>query len=165
MSAGRSGTMMGTVPGSTKRRDLRASDADRDAAVDELRRHASVGRLTIDELDERIGRALRSKTLGELEDLLADLPVEPPEPVVPRPQPLWTRPAVRAAALRLGALDLFCVLAWALSGHPVQFWPAWVILFSVWRLGRTSRNEARREEAERRRALATAPPRRRIGPP
>lgn len=57
----------GTPPG------VRASDADRDRAVDALRTAAGDGRLTIDELGERLEAALSSRTLGELAVLTADL--------------------------------------------------------------------------------------------
>ena len=45
---------------------LRASDDDRERVVDELRRHAAEGRLSVDELEERIERALSARTRGEL---------------------------------------------------------------------------------------------------
>jgi len=38
--------------------ELRASDAERDHAVNLLREHATAGRLTMDELDERCTAAL-----------------------------------------------------------------------------------------------------------
>jgi len=53
---------------------MRASDADRDAVVSDLSEHFQAGRLTAGELDERTGHALAAQTLGELEELLADLP-------------------------------------------------------------------------------------------
>ena len=59
------------------RQDLRASDADRDEVVSLLRGHASAGRLTVDELDERCARALSAVTIGDLGRLLDDLPREP----------------------------------------------------------------------------------------
>jgi hypothetical protein len=67
------------------RSDLRASDADRDEVVTLLRRHAAVGRLTVDELDERCARALSAVTMGELRVLLEDLPREAsgPAPAAP----------------------------------------------------------------------------------
>ncbi len=58
--------------------DLRCSDADRDRVVDLLRGHAAVGRLTVDELDERSAAALSARTNGELSALLRDLPDGPP---------------------------------------------------------------------------------------
>jgi hypothetical protein len=63
------------------RQDLRASDADRDDVVALLRGHASAGRLTVDELDERCARALSAVTIGDLGGLLDDLPREPRPPV------------------------------------------------------------------------------------
>ena len=62
------------------RPDIRASDAERDEVVTLLRRHAEVGRLTVDELDERCSAALSAVTLGELGALLRDLPDDQPHP-------------------------------------------------------------------------------------
>ena len=56
------------------RAGLRASDADRERAVELLRGHAEAGRLTVDELDERCSRALSATTFGELDAITADLP-------------------------------------------------------------------------------------------
>jgi hypothetical protein len=53
---------------------LRVSDAERDAAVKALGDHAAVGRLTLDELEDRAGQALSAKTRGELAALTSDLP-------------------------------------------------------------------------------------------
>jgi hypothetical protein len=55
---------------------LRVSDAERDAVLRTLGDQAAVGRLTLDELEERSGRALTAKTRGELATLTSDLPVE-----------------------------------------------------------------------------------------
>jgi hypothetical protein len=54
--------------------DVRASDADRDRVADVLRHAAGEGRITVDELDERIDRAFAARTHGELVALTADLP-------------------------------------------------------------------------------------------
>jgi hypothetical protein len=53
---------------------VRASDADRDAVVSDLSQHFQAGRLTVEELDERTGKALAARTYGELRELMADLP-------------------------------------------------------------------------------------------
>jgi Flp pilus assembly protein TadB len=53
---------------------LRASDADRDAVADRLHHAAVEGRLEPEELEERLHRALRARTYGELRRLVADLP-------------------------------------------------------------------------------------------
>ena len=63
---------------------IRASDADRDHVTARLREHFAAGRLTADELDERISAALNAKTHGELRPLMADLPEPVPRPDSPR---------------------------------------------------------------------------------
>lgn len=57
--------------------DLRASDADRERVVRSLERHTSAGRLSLDEYADRVERALRARTHGELATVLGDLPAEP----------------------------------------------------------------------------------------
>ncbi|MFE7236003.1 DUF1707 SHOCT-like domain-containing protein [Streptomyces sp. NPDC002405] len=60
--------------------ELRASHADRERVVERLRDAAAEGRLDLDELDSRLGRALTAKTLADLKPLIADLPhVDSPE--------------------------------------------------------------------------------------
>src|SRR6478735_12275601 len=59
-----------------ERSDVRASDAERERVVEALRGHAEAGRLTADELDQRVGAALAAKTRGDLATLLGDLPSE-----------------------------------------------------------------------------------------
>ncbi len=53
---------------------IRASDADRDRVASMLREHHAAGRLTAEEFHERMDRALEAKTLGELDELMTDLP-------------------------------------------------------------------------------------------
>ena len=53
---------------------LRAGDADRDAAAAALSEHFAHGRLTLDELNERLTAALAATTHGELSKAIADLP-------------------------------------------------------------------------------------------
>ena len=57
--------------------DLRASHEDRDRIVEVLRVAAGDGRLTADELDERLETALTARTFGELAVLIRDLPAAP----------------------------------------------------------------------------------------
>ncbi|HMG64572.1 MAG TPA: DUF1707 domain-containing protein [Streptosporangiaceae bacterium] len=64
-------------PGATPRTGnprIRASDADRDVAVAQLREHFAAGRLSAAEGQDRIGQALEARTLGELDELMTDLP-------------------------------------------------------------------------------------------
>jgi hypothetical protein len=58
----------------TRSATLRASDADREAIADRLHKAAVEGRLEPEELEERLHRALRARTYGELRRLVADLP-------------------------------------------------------------------------------------------
>jgi hypothetical protein len=54
--------------------DLRASDAERDATIERLRDAAGEGRLTLEELTDRIEDAAQARTRGELDSLVRDLP-------------------------------------------------------------------------------------------
>jgi hypothetical protein len=60
--------------------ELRASDTDREQAVDKLRQAASDGQLTVEELEERVSTAYASRTRAELARLTADLSVAPSQP-------------------------------------------------------------------------------------
>jgi hypothetical protein len=53
---------------------IRASDGDRERTAQLLREHHVAGRLTAEEFDERLNKVFAAKTLGELDELLADLP-------------------------------------------------------------------------------------------
>jgi hypothetical protein len=75
------------------RRDLRASHEDRDQAVEQLRIAAGDGRLTPEELDERIEAAMSARTYGELEKVLQDLPG-----AVPSARPMPAAPMVPGGA-------------------------------------------------------------------
>lgn len=58
-------------------RELRLSDADRERAVADLKEHCAAGRLTLEELPERVAAAYRAKTFGDLAEIMADLPERP----------------------------------------------------------------------------------------
>jgi hypothetical protein len=55
--------------------ELRASDVDREQTAELLRRAAGDGRLTVEELDERLAEAFAARTRAELEQLVADVVV------------------------------------------------------------------------------------------
>jgi len=73
----------------------RASDAERERFTDILERHFAEGRLSPEEFSERVERALRARSLGELYALVADLPqlpaVERPGPHVAGRRRWWRR--------------------------------------------------------------------------
>jgi hypothetical protein len=67
--------MADSEPGSEMARsELRASHDDRDRVVEVLRVSAGDGRLTAEELDQRLELALTARTYGELSKLISDLP-------------------------------------------------------------------------------------------
>jgi len=109
----------------TARRDpeLRASDAERESIVTQLREHGAAGRLDVDELEQRVGAAYAARTHGELDALLADLPSKPrPRPAAPRHH----RHGHEWSGFL--AINTLLVAIWALSGAG-YFWPAWVMLW------------------------------------
>ena len=61
---------------------IRISDNDRERASALLRDHYAEGRLTAEELDERVTAALNARTAGDLRRVMADLP----GPIQPDPQ-------------------------------------------------------------------------------
>jgi uncharacterized protein (DUF2267 family) len=68
----------------SERPELRVSDADREATVALLREAGGEGRLTFEELADRVERADAARTAAELEALTADLtrrrpPAQPPK--------------------------------------------------------------------------------------
>jgi hypothetical protein len=73
----------GDLPAAVAGGELRASHADRDQVAEVLRVAAGDGRLSPEELDDRLERALTARTYAELAALTADLPATPGAPVVP----------------------------------------------------------------------------------
>jgi hypothetical protein len=70
---------------------IRASDHDRESAVEVLRDAYTAGRLNLDEFDERTTAAYAAKTWGDLRELTSDLPAEPLlgadlHPLTPKPE-------------------------------------------------------------------------------
>lgn len=53
---------------------LRAADADRERVAERLRKSHAEGRLDMTEFTERLERCFQAKTLGELGELVSDLP-------------------------------------------------------------------------------------------
>jgi Domain of unknown function (DUF1707) len=71
------------LPAAVAGEGLRASHADRDQVVELLRVAAGDGRLSADELDDRLERALTARTYPQLAALTTDLPAAPGSAVVP----------------------------------------------------------------------------------
>lgn len=97
--------------------DLRVGDADRDRAAELLRIHATAGRLSTDELEQRLEGAYAARTGRELRSHLADLPPER------SPRRARRRPAVPVVPLGIIVL----IAAAAATG-------AWWLLWMIWPL-------------------------------
>src|ERR1700689_1043019 len=67
----------GDAIGRVSAEDVRASHADRDQVVEIIRDAMAEGRLTLEELDQRVESALGARTLRELATLTRDLPEQP----------------------------------------------------------------------------------------
>jgi uncharacterized membrane protein YccC len=126
-------------------RQIRASDADREQAAQALREHFAAGRLSDDELSERLDGVYRATTMQELEQLRGDLPPLPASPLSRRAELQQRRAELRPQLLQHagGAFTPFiiCTLIWAASGANDSFWPVWVLIFplvflagNIWRL-------------------------------
>src|SRR6059058_1204864 len=111
----------------TPHSSLRASDADRDAAAEQLRHAAVEGRLEPDELEERLHSALRARTYGDLQRLLNDLPGKPVAWERPRAGAMPVARTALAVALRVVVtLAVVAVVLVAIAAMS-----AWWILWAV----------------------------------
>ena len=107
--------------------DLRASDAERAQIIELLRRHHQDGRLTAEELAERIER---DASMANLPRLLP--PLAPPTATVQERTPGAARQTFYRVLFAYVVINLFLIGIWAFSGRGA-FWPIWVML--GWGLG------------------------------
>lgn len=107
---------------------LRVADAEREQLIDELREHAGAGRLTSEELEDRIGEAYRASTRADLDALRADLPVSSTSVklALSKRRSHLRRRLVQEAGGSL-VVALLAVGIWLASGPAGSFWPGWVI--------------------------------------
>lgn len=123
--------------------DMRASDADRDRVAASLREHCAVGRITVDELQERLEDVYSARTLGRLDEITADLPEEDLyELPVPAAQPKSTELPVRrasgagverAAWAGLAAVGGLNLAIWLIIGVTAGFvYPWWIWVVGPW---------------------------------
>lgn len=102
---------------------MRASDADREKIVDQLRHAMNEGRLSLPEFDERLQQVYAAKTYGELAPLLSDLPAQrdsrpaPAKGIVPQWVMIMWTPWV--------FVNILCVAIYLATGAG-YFWPFWV---------------------------------------
>lgn len=107
--------------------NLRASDADRERIAERLRTSHAEGRLDLAEFQQRLERCYEARTLGELSELVGDLPRDD-EPHERRSFGWWGpgRP------IPLFVLVFALVVVLAAAGHHVLW--LWIPLgFLFWR--------------------------------
>ena len=110
--------------------DLRAADADRERIATRLRESHADGRLDMAEFQQRLERCYEAKTLGELDELVKDLPRQDDEAGRRRPFVFspWRLPMAPLAPILLALL----VVSAATGHHVVWLWLPLIFLF--WRL-------------------------------
>lgn len=111
---------------------LRVSDQEREGVIEELREHTVAGRLSAEELDQRLDAVYGAKTRADLDALRSDLPVSSAaakRALSARRSHLRRRLAQEAG----GSLtaSLICVAIWIAAGAGGSFWPIWVIIFTL----------------------------------
>jgi Domain of unknown function (DUF1707) len=109
---------------------VRAGDRERTAVADRLAAHAAAGRLTVDELEQRVERAHAAVHTTDLDALLADLPERSRTPDRRRRAPGWA-PYPFIGAAFVAAIIATVALSIAV-GHPVP--PVFLLVLLVWRL-------------------------------
>jgi hypothetical protein len=108
--------------------NLRAADADRERIAERLRTNHAEGRLDMTEFQQRLERCYEAKTLGELGELVRDLPRQDEQEE--RPSFGWFRPWRLAP---LAPILIALIVVTAATGHHV-FW-LWIpLVFVLWRM-------------------------------
>ncbi|MEA2390981.1 MAG: hypothetical protein QOK31_1090 [Solirubrobacteraceae bacterium] len=119
--------MRHTLERMVRQEALRVSDAERERAVRALRHHFTAGRLTPDELEDRVSRAYAARVRRDLTVLLRDLPLRPSRRAWAGRAERAQRAALRIHAAAYGTFNATFVAVWALTGEG-SFWPAWSLV-------------------------------------
>ncbi|KDN18234.1 DUF1707 SHOCT-like domain-containing protein [Amycolatopsis rifamycinica] len=129
---------------------IRATDAERERVAAAVQTAGSEGRLTLDEVEERLTHVYAAKFTDELASLTADLPrPAPPAPRFPLSRDALRRhPALRVHLAVAVVVAVLLIVRWAVLGAGF-FWPVFPLLW----LGMSLLVHARvRAARERRRA-------------
>jgi hypothetical protein len=134
---------------------LRVSDVEREAVVDRLRVAAGEGRLEPDELEQRVGAALRARTYAELSWLVADLPNAPAPRSPGRP---LVRTALIATGLAVATVVALAVVVLVVLATIVAATALWAAVIVFWLVSRGARRHlARAHRAAPRRVRRARP--------
>lgn len=134
--------------------ELRAADADRQAAADRLRAAHDEGRLDLVEYDRRLAEAYAAVTYGDLDRLFTDPPAtrasasSPAAAPAPRVPSGWV-PSVDEVVRSTAGVPLALKILWTVwasvvainvtvwllvsfaASEPVHFWPMWLTVPGV----------------------------------
>lgn len=126
---------------------MRAADADRERYAVRVRHALEDGRLTLDEMDQRLREVYAAKTFGDLDLLVADLPATRPAehselaPVAPATPstsvppsrheeapklPVWLSASWRLWLVVVAINLVIWFLVAVSTGDAPYFWPMWV---------------------------------------
>jgi hypothetical protein len=133
---------------------MRISNADRTAVADRLSKHYGDGRLDEEEFNERLDRAMKAKTQGDLQGLFADLPDTPDLPGTAETKEVKLMPQRRPLLPRILLFVLLFIVAsavwhaltppfWglAMGGLYVPWLLIGVVAFLLWRSGAWHRRQ------------------------
>ncbi|OXM66912.1 DUF1707 SHOCT-like domain-containing protein [Amycolatopsis vastitatis] len=109
---------------------VRAADADRERVATVVQSAGSEGRLTLDEVEERLTHVYAARFTDELTVLTADLPrPAPPRPGFPLTREALRRhPALRVHLAVVVAVAVLVIVRWAVLGAGF-FWPAFPLFW------------------------------------
>ncbi len=111
----------------------RVSDQQREQAAQEIREHFAAGRLSEEEMADRLESAYRAKTDQELSAIRSDLPALPATPAQQKAEIAERRAHLQRRLLQqtgggLGAFAICTVIYFASGSHRGQFWPIWILI-------------------------------------
>ena len=109
---------MSDLPERADRRLMRVSDADREQVAEVLREAAGHGRITLEELDERLDLAYAAKTYADLEVVTRDLPTT--GNAAPAPERGGAVPSDRVGGTPSGNFSIAIMSGARRSGHWVM---------------------------------------------
>src|SRR5271165_5563581 len=115
--------------------EIRVSDQERERVAEEIRQHYAVGRLTEEEMTERVQSAYAARTQRDLDTLRHDLPRLPASRTVERAELAERRRALQRHLIqRSGSAFVpffICLVIWVAAGATGSFWPIWAAIPAV----------------------------------